>query len=89
MVAIALSLLESTGTPVNDFLRLLKKVGALVVAMFIQDNTKLGLEEALCTCIMLVRTRLIECKHSKLKCSFVLLRFTTRSHMCRGADSRF
>lgn len=45
MVGRALSLLESMGTSAKDFLRLLKKVGPLVVAIFTRDNLGLDLEE--------------------------------------------
>lgn len=41
MVGIALSLLESTGTSTKDFLRLLKNVGPLVVAIFTKDKIKI------------------------------------------------
>lgn len=42
VVGMALSLLVSIGTSANDFLRLLKNVGLVVVAMFTHCNIKMA-----------------------------------------------
>ncbi len=75
MVGRALSLLESMGTSAKDFLRLLKKVGPLVVAIFIRDNLELDLEEEhedAQVGVVLICTDIYsnECKHNKFKHHF-------------------